>query len=366
MNFLDAAYEILKQASKPLHYAQITRLALKTNILDTKGQTPEATMSSRLYVDTKRANSRFRRVSRNIFGLAEPPAPEITSHIHSINDHTRAELQKRLLQMPPDRFEALVAELLLALGFDEETLQATPFRNDGGIDVRGILKAGNITDVNAAVQVKRWKSNVQAPVVQALRGSLTVHEQGIIITTSKFSKGAQQEAQATGKSRISLVDGERLLDLLIEHEIGVKTEQYALHSLDEDWWIGITGISENREIQVDTEPIVSLDISYPLVIQAQAKGKTILAELISPKGQIRLDGIEYDSPSGAGQVITGWKSCNGWSLWHFQDPSTGEWKALDELRLSSLDSITQPKKKRIAGLNRGTIWTSPDFDEPLL
>jgi prevent-host-death family protein len=33
--------------------------------------------------------------------------------------------------------------------------------------------------------------------------------------------------------------------------------------------------------------------------------------------------------------------------------------------LARLVPIAPPKKKRIAGLNRGSIWTSEDFDEPL-
>ena len=153
--------------------------------------------------------------------------------------------------MLPDRFEALIGELLIALGFEEERLRVTSYSNDGGIDVRGVLNAGNITEVNAAVQVKRWKNNIQAPVVQSIRGSLVVHEQGIVITTSKFSKGAIAEAQAPGKVRISLVDGEQLLDLLIAHKIGVKAEAFTVYSIDQDWWGGIANPSEsNSEEQV--------------------------------------------------------------------------------------------------------------------
>lgn len=33
--------------------------------------------------------------------------------------------------------------------------------------------------------------------------------------------------------------------------------------------------------------------------------------------------------------------------------------------LARLASLTPKKKKRIAGLNRGMIWTSADFDAPL-
>lgn len=182
MNFLDAAYKILSQAKEPLHYTEITARALKAGILDTKGQTPDASMGSRLYVDTKRPNSRFRRVSRGVFTLAEAASSDISQRITTINRQTRSALRKRLMGMPPERFEGLIAELLLALGFEEDTIEITPFGNDGGVDVRGVLNAAGITEVNAAVQAKRWKYNVQSPVVQALRGSLVVHEQGIIIT----------------------------------------------------------------------------------------------------------------------------------------------------------------------------------------
>jgi restriction system protein len=62
MTFLDAAYEVLKQAGQPLHYTELANRALAAGLLDTRGQTPKATMDSRLYVDTQRPASRFRRV----------------------------------------------------------------------------------------------------------------------------------------------------------------------------------------------------------------------------------------------------------------------------------------------------------------
>jgi restriction system protein len=240
MTFLDAAYEVLKRAGQPLHYVEIANHALASGLLDTRGQTPEATMGSRLYVDTKRPGSRFRRVSRGVFALAEAQPGDIGQRIESLNRKTRADLRKRLLGMPPDRFEALISELLIAIGFDEATVEVTRHSGDGGIDVRGVLRAGGVTQVNAAVQVKRWKRNIQAPTVRDLRGSLTVHEQGILITTSDFSTGARKEAEEAGKTRISLVDGERLLELLIQHGIGVTQEQHTLLSLDEEWWGELT------------------------------------------------------------------------------------------------------------------------------
>ena len=93
MTFLDTAFQILNQAGQPLHYSDITRRGLAAGLLDTTGQTPEATMGSRLYVDTKRPNSRFRRVSRGVFALAEAQSSDISQRIDSINRQTRGELR---------------------------------------------------------------------------------------------------------------------------------------------------------------------------------------------------------------------------------------------------------------------------------
>ncbi len=332
MNFLDAAYKILTEVKEPLHYTEITSRALEAGILDTKGQTPDASMGSRLYVDTKRPNSRFRRVSRSVFSLAEVASSDISQRITTINRQSRNTLRKRLMETPPARFEGLVAELLLALGFEEDTIEITPFGNDGGVDVRGVLNAAGITEVNAAVQAKRWKNNVQASVVQALRGSLVVHEQGIVITTSKFSKGAQTEAQAPGKVRISLIDGEQLLDLLIEHRIGVSSEEHTVYSLDDEWW---GDVAEETEALITTAPnAFQYPVKYPVKITAAAHGQTYEAELLDEVGHIKFNETQYQSPSGAGQAAAGWKSCNGWTFWRYFNENSRAWRPIQEIRSS--------------------------------
>jgi restriction system protein len=186
MTFLEAAYHVLQRVGHPLHYVEITERALAAGLIDTRGQTPEPTMGSRLYVDVKRPGSRFCQVDKRTFALVESRPTDIAQRIADLNRRTRTELRKRLQNTPADRFEALIGELLIALGFDESTVEVTSYGGDGGIDVRGVLRAGGITEFNAAAQVKRWKKrNVGAPIVRELRGSLVVHEQGIIITTRR-------------------------------------------------------------------------------------------------------------------------------------------------------------------------------------
>jgi len=45
-SFKDIAYQILKEAGKPLHSKEITKIALQKRWLKTAGKTPEATIKS--------------------------------------------------------------------------------------------------------------------------------------------------------------------------------------------------------------------------------------------------------------------------------------------------------------------------------
>ncbi len=51
--FKQSAIEVLKKAGKPLHYTEITRLALESGILETEGATPESSMNAQISVDIK-------------------------------------------------------------------------------------------------------------------------------------------------------------------------------------------------------------------------------------------------------------------------------------------------------------------------
>ena len=139
------------------------------------------------------------------------------------------QLLAHLATISPAEFEALIGRLLVALGFQE--VLVTGRSGDGGIDVRGTLVVGDVIRTRMAVQVKRWKANVQAPIVQQVRGSLGTHDQGLIITTSDFSSGARTEAERVNAVPVALMNGEQLVRLLVEHEIGVRRVPYDLIEL---------------------------------------------------------------------------------------------------------------------------------------
>lgn len=91
---------------------------------------------------------------------------------------------------------------------------------------------GDVIRTHMAVQVRKWKRNVQALVVQQVRGSLATHEQGLIITTTDFSAGAREEAARRGAVPVPLMNGEQLVVLLAEYGIGVTRQSHDIFELE--------------------------------------------------------------------------------------------------------------------------------------
>jgi restriction system protein len=166
----------------------------------------------------------------------------------------------------------------------------TSYSGDGGIDVRGILNAEDLSKINIAVQAKRWKGNVGPKVVRELRGSLKVHEHGIVITPSDFTASAKAEADEVGKTHGSLINGEHLVDLLIQHQVGVKQEQYTVPVLDDEYWTEILGEAEQAAVTsifIKPQPKILLNMmKYPLPIQAEHLGQVHNAELLNIDEQV--------------------------------------------------------------------------------
>jgi restriction system protein len=235
-SFTDAAERVLEQFGnkQPMHFREITKKALEMGWLDTEGRTPDATMGAQLYTSIKRAQRRgeqprFVQHARGVFGLGKWMGHGLAYQITQHNKQVRQTLRKRLFDMEWEEFEDLVARLLGEMEFEDVKVSAR--RNDKGIDVRGVLAVGGAIRVRMAVQVKKWKHNVQAPVVQQVRGSLSPHEHGVIITTSDFSKGAREEAERRDTTPIALVNGEAFASLLMQNGVGIQRQACELFEL---------------------------------------------------------------------------------------------------------------------------------------
>ena len=156
---------------------------------------------------------------------------QIWAWVREQENTVRGSLRELLHDMDPFAFEHLVKRLLV--GMDYQNVEVTARSGDGGVDVVGDIELG-ITSVREVVQVKRHRRSIQRKDLDALRGSLYRFNavRGTIVTTSRFAKGTQEAAFATGTAPITLIDGEKLLDLLIELGIGVRKRAVELLELN--------------------------------------------------------------------------------------------------------------------------------------
>jgi restriction system protein len=238
-SFTDAAELVLEKYSNknPMHYREITDKIIELSLVKTEGKTPEASLYALILTEIKRQvkrgdSPRFVKYGKGYVGLRKWLGEGLAFQIQRHNTEVTRKLHARLHATDPAEFESLIAQLLVALGFED--VLVTTYSNDGGIDVRAVLVVGDVIRTRMAIQVKRWKSNVSSPVVQQVRGSLGTHEQGLIITTSDFSSGAREEAERPNATPVALMNGKQLTALLIENDIGVHRTSYDLIELGED------------------------------------------------------------------------------------------------------------------------------------
>lgn len=145
----------------------------------------------------------------------------------------RTSLREHLLGMDPKAFEKLVGRLLDKMNY--QNVDVVGQSGDGGVDVVAEIELG-VTSVREVVQAKRHKGTVQRKDLDALRGSLYRFNavRGTIVATSRFAKGAIEAAFAQGAAPITLIDGDKLIDLLIEHGIGVRKRAIQVLTIDLD------------------------------------------------------------------------------------------------------------------------------------
>lgn len=169
------------------------------------------------------------------------PEDHIEEAYQTIETVLVGDLLNAVLSLSPPRFEQLIVDLLLAMGYgggDRSMGERLGKSGDGGID--GIINEDALGLDAVYVQAKRYAADnkVGRPALQAFVGSLTGEgaTKGVFVTTSDFSKEARDYLNKV-QHRIVLVNGERLARLMIHHEVGTRARKaYVIRSLDEDYF----------------------------------------------------------------------------------------------------------------------------------
>lgn len=168
------------------------------------------------------------------------PVEQIEDGINRIEQQVGEELLARLRESHPDFFEQAVVDLLLAMGYGgaEQRGKRIGGPNDEGVD--GIIDQDALGLDRIYVQAKRYKegNNISRETIQAFVGALHGFgaTRGVFLTTSAFTLGAIEYAR-TVQSRVILIDGQRLVALMIKYRVGVQVRRtYASVEIDGDFF----------------------------------------------------------------------------------------------------------------------------------
>jgi len=173
--------------------------------------------------------------------LERTPEESLDKAYQRIRKSLASELLNKVIELSPAFFERLVVELLVKMGYGgsiKDAGKAIGKSGDEGID--GTIKEDKLGLDIIYIQAKRWKPGniVGRPEIQKFVGALAGQgaKKGIFITTSHFTKEAL-EYTPRNETKIVLIDGEELTQLMIDYNLGCTTQQtYELKKIDSDYF----------------------------------------------------------------------------------------------------------------------------------
>ncbi|MBA3962339.1 MAG: restriction endonuclease [Chthoniobacterales bacterium] len=175
--------------------------------------------------------------------VAEPPSSpqeRIDTAFGELNASLITDIRGKLATVDPFRFERIVLDLLVAMGYGgsrDEAAAVTRKTGDEGID--GVINEDRLgLDVIYVQAKKRSTTSIGRPDIQNFVGALAGKKasKGVFITTSAFHDNAREYAAGLHQ-KVILIDGRRLAELMIEHGIGVAEEHaYHVKKIDSDYF----------------------------------------------------------------------------------------------------------------------------------
>ena len=164
------------------------------------------------------------------------PDDRLGQAVGELRNAVAMELLDTLASVSPSFFESIVLDLLHRMGYgaSRSDLLRVGGSGDGGID--GVISLDKLGLEKVYVQAKRWQSTVGRPEVQSFYGALAGQRanKGVFITTSGYTAQAIEFARSVEK--IVLVDGPRLVELMIDHEVGVSARTVKIPKIDSDYF----------------------------------------------------------------------------------------------------------------------------------
>jgi restriction system protein len=164
----------------------------------------------------------FQEQRRTKLKQTEPAEETVAEGVGATPADYRSLVLDRLLKLPAPGFERLCQRLLREAGFTQVVV--TGSTGDGGIDGYGTLAVNPLVSFKVLFQCKRYSKSVAPSHVRDFRGAMAGRaDKGIILTTGSFTAEARREATRDGVHPIELIDGEKLVDMLGQLELGLRS-----------------------------------------------------------------------------------------------------------------------------------------------
>ena len=134
----------------------------------------------------------------------------------------RADVLNTIDEMDAPAFERLIQRVLRESGFVQ--VEVTGRSGDGGIEGKGVMRLGGLLIYRVFFQCKRYKGSVNASTVRDFRDAMLDRtKKGYLITSGSFTRKALIEATGDGALSLDLIDGNQLINIMKDLELGIKT-----------------------------------------------------------------------------------------------------------------------------------------------
>lgn len=243
-----AALEVLKSADETMSIQEIYQKIVDKSLYTFHAQDPLSvvrvelrkhsigidfpTASKKKYFVYNETNGRFSVLQKNLEKSSINKDDSYLTQLRNLYDFYLKDFKTNILaqlkKMNAYDFEKFCMQLLKVYGFFN--VAVTQKSRDGGIDGYGKLKVG-LAYMNVAFQCKRWENTaISRKEIDAFRGAIQgEYEQGIFFTTSSFSKEAMKFSIKQGAVPIILIDGNMIVDFMIEKQFGIEHEDLPIY-----------------------------------------------------------------------------------------------------------------------------------------
>ena len=170
----------------------------------------------------------------------ESPEERVKMLFEEMRSSLKSELKEKIWAIEkPFAFELLVNQLISEMGYGES--ESTPQSRDGGIDGNVYEDKLHLRKICTQAKLYNVNKKVTAEQIRGFGDSLNGCD-GIFVTASDFTVDAINEGNKVrpSGSRIALINGDQLVDHMIDHNIGVRvkeqTKAYTLKEVDEQFF----------------------------------------------------------------------------------------------------------------------------------